>query len=326
MTKNFIFQKFEPSDLLNFTSMREGETKLGQVIHTHPELETTKYVILGICESIGPQSNWGFSGAENGFNAFLKRFLNMQSNRFLNGKNVAIAGQIKQQVQFTTVENGRTLLEELDALVFETVMPFMSKGKIPIVIGGGHNNAFALIKAASIAKNETVAVINLDPHADCRPFEGRHSGNPFSYAFAQKHLSSYTVLGLHKSYNSEYLLQFMDDHQFRYTFFDDYILNPNNFRLDIEHACEKLENQQNIGLELDMDSIQLMPSSAFTPSGIRIEQARQYLQLTAQLNGISYLHLPEAAPMTETEEKIVGKALAYLVWDFIHTHSKNSFD
>jgi formiminoglutamase len=324
MIENFSFSTFNSNDLLSFVSLREGETKLGQKISTDIHSDLVKYVIVGVSENIGPQSNFGLPGAENAFNSFLKRFLNMQSNRHLSGEKIAIAGQITQNIAFSDIESGKKLVEELDNIVYETILPIILSGKIPIVIGGGHNNAYPLIKATSTATNHGVSVINLDPHADCRPFEGRHSGNPFSYAFAEKYLTEYSVLALHKSYNSEYLLDFMDEHQMDYTFFEDYLLGASNLTDDIRKTCEKHAKHKNTGIELDMDAIIQMPSSALTPSGITLEQGRIYMTLSAQIPSLRYLHLPEAAPNTDHESKIAGKALAYLVWDFLHSGIKNS--
>lgn len=323
MTKNFQFKNYQETDLQPLIAFREGETKLGQKISCDPNQGKVQFVILGISENIGPQANNGLPGAENAFSAFLKRFLNMQSNRHLSGENIAIAGEILQLTSFSNVDTAKTLVEELDELVFQIVGPIIQAGKIPIVIGGGHNNAFPLIKATATVTEKNVSVINLDPHADCRPFEGRHSGNPFSYAFAENFLKHYTVLGLHKSYNSEYLLDFLDEHQFKYTFFEDYLFDPMKLTDDIRIACDLHSQASNTGIELDMDAIQWMPSSAFTPSGITLEQARIYLVLTAQIPSVRYLHLPEAAPTNDLENKIVGKALAYLIWDFVHSRTKN---
>jgi formiminoglutamase len=64
-----------------------------------------------------------------------------------------------------------------------------------------------------------------------------------------------------------------------------------------------------------------MPSSAFTPSGFSLNDARKYIHTIAKHKNISYLHLPEGAPSSVKEEKIVGKALAYLVSDFIKQNS-----
>jgi formiminoglutamase len=59
-----------------------------------------------------------------------------------------------------------------------------------------------------------------------------------------------------------------------------------------------------------------MPSSAFSPSGFSIEQARWYLRTLIQPE-TRYIHLTEGAPTTTLEEKTVGKTLAYLVSDVL---------
>jgi formiminoglutamase len=65
-----------------------------------------------------------------------------------------------------------------------------------------------------------------------------------------------------------------------------------------------------------------MPSSAYTPSGFSVENARNYIRKLAHHKKCVYLHLPEGAPTNIQEEKIVGKTLAYLVWDFITTNNR----
>jgi formiminoglutamase len=66
-----------------------------------------------------------------------------------------------------------------------------------------------------------------------------------------------------------------------------------------------------------MDSIAYMPSSALSPSGWTLDQVRQFIQLFAKTQKhIAYLNLTEAAPSTDADALIVGKALSYLVRDF----------
>ena len=66
-----------------------------------------------------------------------------------------------------------------------------------------------------------------------------------------------------------------------------------------------------------MDAIANMPSSAQSPSGWRFDEVRTYLRKIASSHqNIPYLHLTEAAPINESDDRIVGKALAYLVIDF----------
>ena len=53
----------------------------------------------------------------------------------------------------------------------------------------------------SQVSGHTVAAVNLDPHADFRATEGRHSGNGFSYAYMDGALGFYHVVGLHPGKN-----------------------------------------------------------------------------------------------------------------------------
>ena len=167
---------------------------------------------------------------------------------------------------------------------------------------------------------EQVSVINMDPHADTRDLEGRHSGNPFSYAWGEGLLVRYSVLGLHQSYNNEGILKRLELMKSYTAFFEDWIDDPQAFYRDIK-AVTELISEDLTGIELDMDSIAFMPSSAFTPSGLTLEQARYYIRKMAHLPRVGYVHFPEAAPFSNEEKKIVGKSLSYLVSDFIKCHS-----
>jgi hypothetical protein len=95
-----------------------------------------------------------------------------------------------------------------------------------------------------------------------------------------------------------------------------YLFNNRSLTQDIEHFAHVSFNKP-IGVELDLDAIALMPSSAFTPSGFTVNDARKYIHTIAKRRNISYLHLSEGAPTTSAEMKIVGKSIAYLVSDFI---------
>jgi formiminoglutamase len=192
-------------------------------------------------------------------------------------------------------------------------------GMIPIVIGGGHNNAYPLIKASAKFYEQAIGVINCDPHADCRPLEGRHSGNSFSYALEEGHLAAYSVLGLHRNYNSQYTVDYLRNNDtVRFRFWEDIT----DWLQELDTAFADITTKGlPLGLELDMDSIAMMPSSAVSPVGLSLSQARAYIRKMAAHQQIAYLHLPEAAPQSEFEKVIVGKALSYLVTDFLHINS-----
>lgn len=317
----FELVKYSSDTIQSYLSTRDGEIKLGERLCFDYNSTTCKYVILGISEDIGPQANHGLKGADNAFKSFITRFVNVQSNRFLNGNEICLLGEITQTYSFSKVDEARDRIEILDEFVASITTPIIAAGKIPIVIGGGHNNAYPLIVASHSATHHSIDVINLDPHADCRALEGRHSGNPFSYANSMGYINHYTVLGLHQQYNSESLLNYLDQHNFTYTFFEDYIDQKRFLKKDVQNFSVNRKKDNYLGIELDLDCISMMPSSAFSPSGFSIEEVRIYIREIAKQNNILYLHLPEGAPQTIAEEKIVGKTLVYLVTDFIKENS-----
>ena len=81
--------------------------------------------------------------------------------------------------------------------------------------------------------------------------------------------------------------------------------------------------RQPVGIEMDMDSLVNMPSSARTPSGFTVEEARKFIRAMALNLKCAYVHLPEGAPSDNSDEMIkVGKTLAYLIADFIRFNSR----
>ncbi len=322
-----------PERLQSYLSKRKGETKLGENIQICTEnwtdeltQDSIKYVLFGIPEDIGPRANFGNGGAQNAWDAFLKKFLNMQSNRFYRGDNLLLLGEINctnlmtrsnelDASKQTDLTQLRQLVSELDDKVYRVCKLIHEAGKIPIVIGGGHNNSYGLIKGASLAHNKAINCINLDPHADYRALEGRHSGNGFSYAKTEGLLDHYFVLALHEIYNSEHILERVPD-KFDYTSHEAILRKEISFDEALDRALSRF-GKTPCGIELDLDSIENVATSAITPCGISTTQARQYVLECAKRLNPAYLHLAEGAPRNDQEMNAVGKLLAYLVIDFL---------
>lgn len=297
-------------------STRDLERRLGEDVC---DLHSSKYVILGIEEATGPVANFGNSGAQYGFEAFCSKFLAMQSTTSFNAKSVAFAGVVKQVGAFS--ENQKKcaeLVPELDAFIFDVLKRLLNPNQIPIIIGGGHNNALPLIRFIAESKGQSIDVVNLDAHADYRPLNERHSGNPFSFAFNEGILGEYSVFGLHKRYNSQAIIDGLIKDKHWFSFAEDYLDGLSCWDTDLKERIQVLADRKKpVGLELDLDTIERMPSSALTPFGVSTTFARKYIRRFATLKNIAYLHLPEAAPLTNDEKSIVGKMLAYLVSDFV---------
>ena len=431
-----------PQGLLEYYATRWNETKLGETVKTLPGglfnaqtlLEArqagARYALVGVPEDIGPRANGGRAGCAAAWPAFLKYFLSQQSNCFLEGDNLLLVGSLHcedLQEAALNVPPGREPLEYwrqlcavLDERLFPIVAALVAYGFLPIVIGGGHNNAFPLIKGVAmglslsslrgplledhplmqlafgrgnsllgevpssnqkpapevadhlaqalgkIASGEEkkskaftesicpeemslaeavrrhlqeegvsqekvqalgptddggqhflpLAVVNCDPHGDFRALEGRHSGNPFSYAKMGRYLDTYCLLGYHENANSANMLAYMRAQGVR-AFSYESIWVRREFSLEetLRFIIQLLHQAQYpVGVELDADALAQMPSSARTPCGLSLEEGAYYLYSVASALPIAYAHLPEAAPsLGEDGERYVGRGLTLLV-------------
>lgn len=320
---------------------RRHETKIGERCSyaTHAssweadlQESSCRFVLLGIPEDIGVKANFGRGGAHTAWKPALESFLNQQSNAFLDGSSVFVLGHIfvddlmeqASELSARTEKDTdmlRELVGRLDERVSGVIERIVASGKIPVVVGGGHNNAYPIIKGSSKASAGPVNVINCDPHSDFRPLEGRHSGNGFSYAWEEKYLRRYSVFGLHEQYNTAQVLRDFSRQQaglFYTTYEDIFIRESKTFSGALNHNIGFVKDA-GCGVEIDLDAITNVPSSAKTSSGISPVQARQYAyQCGRQLDAL-YFHIAEGAPVLShiKADNKTGKLIAYLITDFM---------
>lgn len=318
------FKVYTQSDVLSLVNERIGEQKLGQrvqVAHSIDELEksTAKFVILGIPEDIGVRANHGIAGAKTAWKAALKVFLNIQSNTFLSGEEVLILGhfEIAEPPVNASIEELRNAVTAIDQLVYPIIQKIILAKKTPIIIGGGHNNAAPIIWGTSLACNQKINVVNIDAHTDLRDTsEGRHSGNCFSYALEQGFLGNYRIFGLHQNYmNKKLSMQLQSNSDLKAICFEEILQEDKS---TIAHWFEMVADlPYPCGLEIDLDSISNVLSSAATPSGFTINEIRKILLSGSKK--FCYLHICEGAIECSDGRKdpITGKTIAYLISDFI---------
>jgi len=314
-------------------SIRDGETRFGEKIGFVESLESlekseTKYVLFGIPEDIGIRANHGKPGASKAWEACLNSLLNIQNNEFTAPENLVLLGEISCKAEMQKAANIDEndpnyylklgdLVEKIDEKVSFLVEKIVSAGKIPIIIGGGHNNAFGNIKGTSKAIKKPVNILNIDAHTDLRKLEHRHSGNGFSFAQRDGFLEKYAIFGLHKNYTPQYIFDELKSvSNIKFHLFEDLILQTHQGKMAAFNSQLEFVNKQAFGLELDCDAIINFPSSAQSPSGFAINMVRNFLQLTSEEKNCKYLHICEAAPNSISPGQ-VGKALAYFITDFM---------
>ena len=345
------FRYYSKQDILNLTRLRRYESKLGEKLKTvdasadipsQLNASSAKFVLFGIPEDVGVRANHGIGGADSAWIPFVKSFVNVQGCDRFSGDEMILLGHF----DFSDVEqlvdlNARSYEEKIDALrhavaniiddeVEEMVKTIVEAGKIPVAIGGGHNNAYPLIRGSAkmlhrLGKTNKpfINVVNVDAHADFRISEGRHSGNPFRYAFEESYLNKYAVVGLHENYNSQSMMDDLYSNiNIQYSSFEDiFVLEKLNFRQAIAQAFS-FTDEDHTGVELDLDAIRDTLSSAMSPTGITSIHARQYMVFAAANPKIAYLHICEGATKLDdgrVDEK-TGKLIAYLVTDFVKAY------
>jgi len=326
---------FTTKELGQLLSRREGETKLGETIQL-PDSDNWElslrsggadFVLLGIPEDIGVRANGGVGGTQTLWRAALKALLNVQDTELLQGKKLFVLGsfhfsEMMQQSQRQEVATLRSMVSKIDDIVFPVIKSICDAGKIPIVIGGGHNNAYPILKGLSRSKGQPVNCINLDAHTDYRAIEGRHSGNGFRYAKMDGYLKRYAMVGLHRNYNSQQVInEITSDPDIHFSFYEDLFLQKKTeFKTALDNATHFLAGSTT-GIELDLDCIERMLSSAATPCGLTSLQARQYLQHAVLFSDTGYLHIAEGCTEREdgVTDPLAAKLVAYLISDFIRT-------
>lgn len=340
------FKSFSKKDILAKTNIRTYETKMGETVDYCSEnnfesyLTTTeaKYVIIGIPEQIGVLANFGKSGTQTLWPEFLKSFLNIQSNKYLTGQIILLGGYFDFDEELNLINTIardftekvtalRKLTEKIDDQIEEIVKIICRQKKIPIIIGGGHNNAYGAIKgaakglcSASLIPSASINVINLDAHTDFRTKEGRHSGNAFRYAFLNGFLEKYFVVGVHENYLQQYVIEDISSNpSIEYITYEDIFIRE---QLNFSQAIDKGINftkENYVGLELDLDSVENILSSATSPTGFTVHQARNFIHKVPLKCKIAYLHICEGATMLEnkTLNPLTGKLVSYLLSDFI---------
>lgn len=338
---------YTEQSISNLCQSRAGEQRVWQSISfinqqqsifdalTDASAYGIKYVLLGIPEDIGPRANLGNGGAELGWQAFLAKFLNLQANQFIASNKVLLLGEVDcidimkrgkglSNQDPVELDSLRSLCGEIDDIASPILKMIFDAGLEPIVIGGGHNNCYPIIKALSESTEQACCAINLDPHADFRAIEGRHSGNGFSYAYQQNYLRDYHVIAMHELKNNQAIIDGMHDAGFS---FDSYQAIKVRQEISLNDANQaalaRMQSYQlPMGIEVDVDSISYMPVSAFTNCGLAVYEAEQFVYQLALSPYTRYLHLCEAAPSEHANgvnqgSNEAGQILAALVASYL---------
>lgn len=154
--------------------------------------------LIGYASDLGVRANLGRPGAADGPARLRAR---MASFPAIDGITIFDCGDIVA---------GASVLETQEALA-QAVEAIVRAGAMPVILGGGHDQAFGHFLGVARATGSPPACINFDAHLDLRPIAetGPNSGTPFSQAAewcrARNATFRYLALGVQRAGNTSLL-------------------------------------------------------------------------------------------------------------------------
>lgn len=338
-------------DLRTMTSGRAGETRLGEVMRT---VDTeghvppgTRVAILGIPEDVGVRANLGRPGTRRMWREALRALVHMQANDTIDASSVAVAGtvdvrDIQREAKSAdralaaarreaalggrraarAAESAASLLgrlrelcAEIDGRVEAVTAHLRGAGAVPIVIGGGHNNALGIMAGCAKFARRSMNCVNVDLHGDLRAMEGRHSGNPFTYAAHGGVLERYAVIGLQECTANSAVMEALRDPRMRAFTLDAIIRGEIDLAASIDGAVTHAGSGP-ATVEIDIDCVTGAPASATAASGLSPREVRMCAARLSRELDVHAAHIAEGAPgLGPWPDAMLAKLVAELVCD-----------
>jgi formiminoglutamase len=211
-------------------------------------------------------------------------------------------------------------LVETQLALAEVVAGVLSRGAVPVVLGGGHETAYGVF-LGYVAAGRPVGIVNIDAHLDVRPLlDGRgHSGSPFRQALEHPTapLGRYVCLGAEPHATSRAHWRYVQEHECIVRWRNE--LQPSlAYHLAVE--AERLAGAGyavHVSVDADAVSMAEVPGvSAPNPMGLAGAEVVAAARLAGAALEISGLDLVEINPRHDRDGQSARWG-AVLVWNFL---------
>lgn len=287
---------------------------------TKEELPSLSYdqkavVLLGYCCDEGVKRNKGRTGAANGPDTIRKACSNFVWHHNENKIKIYDAGNVV--CEDSDMEGAQTELAELIAKT-------MRKNYLPILLGGGHDIAYAGFRgAANVKKN--IGVINFDAHFDLRDYSTRgNSGTPFmqiaDLCKSQNTEFHYMCLGIQPQSNAQSLFNRAEELKVNYIYARD--LNEENSPVIFKAIRAFAEAPDYLYLTIDLDVFDLTDSpgvSAPTTAGPDKKLVNQYITSIFQTGKVIACDFAEMNPKYDIDNR-TARLTAWLIYEMIFSY------
>ncbi|MFT4830709.1 MAG: formiminoglutamase [Psychroserpens sp.] len=299
----YLHQKVK---FLNMQSLAKGQVQKSDI------------VLLGYACDEGVKRNQGRIGARSGPDAIRKQ-LGKQPEHLSENLSVFDAGTI-------VCTDGD--LENSQHQLAETVQKILAMNAFPILLGGGHDIAYAHYNGIkehlkTIGGNKTIGIINFDAHFDLRSDEdGVNSGTPF-YQIARDCEEEgtafrYMCLGVRKDANSRALFETAENHEV--TFLENEHFSMHYLAHDLKIIQHFIKEVDVIYTTIDLDgfSSAYAPGvSAPSPMGFAPDIVMEVLKIIIDSNKLISLDVAELNPSFDRDHQ-TAKLAAGLIHFIMH--------
>lgn len=215
--------------------------------------QNASVALLGYACDEGVSRNLGRPGAIEGPNAIRKTLSSLSNHWHETPLNLCDFGDL-----ICTDQN----LESHQNDTAQAASELLKNGHFPIIMGGGHDLAYAHFKGIRKAfPKKKIGIVNLDAHFDLREGSTQAtSGTPFwQIAQEEKENFTYYCFGIQKESNNRQLFQTASDYGVRYLMNSAFNLqNWYHIQKELDQFIEEVEL---IYLSIDLDGF----SSAYAP-------------------------------------------------------------
>ncbi len=191
------FTRLDPANPPTDLPRRPDDPRLGEIVEfwrgDPAALRPGRAVLIGFPQDEGVRRNGGRVGAAAAPDEIRKWLYRLTpgdpaSDRDLTQRSLIDLGNVRIAGD----------LEKTQAALGEVVAGVLSRGGVPVVLGGGHETAYGVYLGYAAAR-QAVGIISIDAHLDVRPtLDGKgHSGSPFRQALEHPAmpLARYACLG-----------------------------------------------------------------------------------------------------------------------------------
>ena len=279
-------------------------------------------VVLGYASDEGVERNGGRKGAASGPGALRDALAGL-----------AIHDDLPRQ-DAGTVTTQLDDLEESQAELSHRVADIIEAGNLCIVLGGGHETAFASHRGAYQANGrQPLKIVNLDAHFDLREADQPTSGTPFlqiaDMVTADHGDGSfdYSVLGISRPNNTRVLFD-TAERLGVHVVEDEELVNLSPAQageLAAELAQQRHEDAPiHLSIDLDVMPADVAPGVSATASlGVSFEKIRAMAIALAATGRLALVDVVELNPRYDVDQQ-TAKAAARLIADIVAAHATHA--